>query len=169
MVLGALKKRFTPPPPERPDLDSVAWAQFADHVARYVFAGSYVQGKRVLDAGTGPGYGAAILKYAGAAEVVAVDIDSESIEYAKCRFGGEGVDYMTDDCEAFENARGPFDVICSFENIEHLPNPEKFMAESARMLKPDGMLIISTPERAKQPPRPRSSGQYLERPAQVRY
>jgi SAM-dependent methyltransferase len=134
--------------PERPDVDSPDWARFADHVARYVFAMEYAKGKRVLDAGTGPGYGAAMLKAAGAREVVAVDIDPESIAQAQKRYGERGIEFLVDDCHDLGRTGGSFDLICSFENVEHLPHPERFVTAAARALAPGGMLIISTPDRA---------------------
>jgi SAM-dependent methyltransferase len=133
---------------ERLKLDSSDWGQnSAYHVARYLFAADHVQGKRVLDAGTGYGYGAMILKTAGASEVQAIDIDAASIEAARKRFGREGLEYLVDDCEQLAKVRGPFDVICNFENIEHLNHPEAFLAATARQLGDDGTFFCSTPDR----------------------
>ena len=120
----------------------------AFHIARYQFAAGYVQGRRVLDAGTGLGYGAAILKAAGATEVQAFDIDPVSIEQARANFQIEGLEYLVDDCEALAHVHGPFDVISNFENIEHLNNPEAFLAGVARLLSDDGVMICSSPDRA---------------------
>jgi SAM-dependent methyltransferase len=134
---------------ERLAPDSLKWGQnSADHVARYLFAADHVQGKRVLDAGTGYGYGALILKTAGATEVQAVDIDAASIEKARKMFERAGLEYLVDDCEQLAKVRGPFDVICNFENIEHLKHAEVFLAAAARLLKDDGTFFCSTPDRA---------------------
>jgi SAM-dependent methyltransferase len=120
----------------------------AFHIARYQFAATRVAGRRVLDAGTGLGYGAAILKSAGAACVQAIDIDPRAIEKARATFALEGLEYLVDDCEKLANVRGPFDVICNFENIEHLHDPGAFLGAAARLLSSDGVLFCSTPERA---------------------
>jgi ubiquinone/menaquinone biosynthesis C-methylase UbiE len=137
------------PEPERPpDLEAITWPQFADHVARYAFAMEYAKGRRVLDAGTGPGYGAAMLRAAGASRVVAVDIDDQAIATARLRYGERGIEFLVDNCEQLANAPGPFDLICSFENIEHLKQPERFLAAAARLLTREGMLMVSTPDRA---------------------
>ena len=134
---------------ERLGPGSPTWvAHSASHLARYLFASEHVRGKRVLDAGTGTGYGAMLLKMAGAAEVQAVDIDPSSIEQAKVRFRVNGLNYLVDDCEKLANVQGPFDVICNFENIEHLNRPEALLENAARLLADDGTLFCSTPDRA---------------------
>ena len=152
-MLASLKRRLAPSDPERPpDPDAAGWPQFADHVARYAFAMEYAKGKRALDAGTGPGYGASLLHAGGASRVVGVDIDSGSIAAAQKRYGGRGIEFLVDDCETLGHITGPFDLICSFENIEHLPHPERFLDAAARLLAPGGTLIVSSPERARTPP-----------------
>src|SRR5689334_6426810 len=88
----------------------------ADHVARYLFAVDYVRGKRVLDAGTGMGYGAALLKALGASAVEAIDIDSRAIATAQSMFGAKGIEFAVRDCETLEHIRPGIDVICNFEN-----------------------------------------------------
>lgn len=133
---------------ERPVIGSDSWlAAHAEHTARYLHAVGYVRGCRVLDAGTGPGYGAAILKDAGASRVQAVDIDEESVEKARVRYPLPGLEFLTDDCETLTAVQGPFDVICSFENIEHLQHPERFLESAARLLGDEGVLLCSTPDR----------------------
>src|SRR5512140_3162495 len=94
------------------------------HVARYLFAAAHAQGRRVLDAATGSGYGAHLLRVQGAAQVVGVDIDAAEIEQARQRFATEGVEYLADDCQQLDKVQGTFDVICSFETIEHVPQPD---------------------------------------------
>jgi SAM-dependent methyltransferase len=140
---------------ERLGPGSSTWtADSAGHLARYLYAAKLVEGRRVLDAGTGLGYGAAILKEAGARSVQAVDIDAPSIARAREAYRIDGLDYLVDNCESLANVSGPFDVICNFENIEHLRHPERFLAASARLLADDGVLLCSTPE-----PDPAADGQ----------
>jgi SAM-dependent methyltransferase len=134
---------------ERMGPHSHNWRQdSANHVTRYLFAADHVRGKRALDAGTGYGYGALILKVQGASEVQAVDIDAGSIDLARQRFGREGLEYLVDDCEQLGKVRGPFGVITNFENIEHLNRPEAFLEAVARLLADDGVFFCSTPDRA---------------------
>jgi len=138
-------ERATPNTPE--------WAALAPHhLARYLFAAELAAGKRVLDAGTGAGYGAALLQNAGAQEVRAIDIDAASIAAAQQSFPLPNLTFLTDDCHTLAHITGPFDLITNFENIEHLPHPEKFLARAAELLGGGGTLLISTPDRANTPP-----------------
>jgi 2-polyprenyl-3-methyl-5-hydroxy-6-metoxy-1,4-benzoquinol methylase len=118
--------------------------QMRDHVARYHYVKAACQGLRVLDAATGSGYGADILRSGGAREVVAVDRDERAIGYARERYGTQGISWRSCDAEdmPFE---AEFDVVVSFETIEHLPRPEQFVRECRRALKPGGLYIVSTP------------------------
>jgi SAM-dependent methyltransferase len=129
------------------------WAEMAGpHIARYVFASEFARSRRVLDAGFGAGYGSAILAGAGAASVTAADVDSDAVRQAQQRFAGTGVEFVLDDCQELAKLSGPFDVVCSFEMIEHLPEPERFLRSAARVLASEGLLLISTPDRASSPP-----------------
>lgn len=129
---------------------SLAWP---NHLARYQFALPFAAGNRVLDAGAGNGYGAALLKAQGKAlSVTSIDLDAESIDLAQQRFAALDVNYCVHDCEDLDTLDQEFDVIVSFENIEHLQHPQRFLSGAARCLTPDGVLIISTPDRAGTPP-----------------
>jgi len=136
---------------ERLVCGSEAWDYSADHLARYLFAAEYAKGKRVLDAGTGPGYGAFILKQNGARHVQAVDCDDETLSAARKTFGCSEIEFLRDDCHELKKVTGPFDLICSFENIEHLKSPMLFLRAAARLLSPGGILLCSTPDRAGTP------------------
>jgi SAM-dependent methyltransferase len=124
----------------------------SDHLARYEFACQFTTGKRILDVGTGIGYGAAILKVRGALSVEALDIDSDVIDTARQLFGNTGVTYKVGDSEKLDITSGPYDVICSFENIEHLQNPDAFVKSAANRLAEDGVMICSTPDKEFTPP-----------------
>src|SRR6266571_2896502 len=93
--------------------------ELAAHVQRYKFAAPFVQAKRVLDAGCGSGYGAKLLRGAGASEVVGVDISHEVIEIARKQYSEDGVQFLQDDCQSLSRVSGRFDVIIAFESIEH--------------------------------------------------
>ena len=118
--------------------------QMRDHIARYHFAASYCRGRRVLDVATGTGYGADILCRAGASEVVAVDRDEQALSYARKRYGSSGIEWLRGDAYALD-FESPFDVVVSYETIEHLKHPERFVGECRRVLAPRGLYIVSTP------------------------
>jgi len=122
-----------------------------EHFARYLFAARYCQGKRVLDIACGPGYGAYILKILGAGEVVGVDRDRETVDFASRTYGSAGLDFHACDAAALDLELAPFDVIVSFETIEHLENVDPWLETLKRRLGPEGLLIISCPHDARSP------------------
>ena len=117
---------------------------FWEHVARYRFAKEFVRGKRVLDIACGEGYGAAGLARAGARSVVGIDVSADVCDHARRKYG---LDARAGDAQAIPLPDRSIDVIVSFETIEHVDQPGVFLGECARVLVPDGMLIVSTPNR----------------------
>lgn len=117
----------------------------AEHLARYRLAARLAAGKAVLDAACGEGYGAALLRGAGASAVTAVDIDSATAAHAREH---HGVDALEGDVTALPFEEDAFDLVASFETIEHVAEPERALDEFARVLRPDGVLIVSTPNPA---------------------
>jgi 2-polyprenyl-3-methyl-5-hydroxy-6-metoxy-1,4-benzoquinol methylase len=118
----------------------------AEHRARYWWASSLVKGKNVLDAACGTGYGANILAAGGAASVVGVDRATHVIEFA--RRHAEGVaSFEVGDLLELPFADAAFDVTVCFEAIEHVDRPDSALDELARVLHPDGLLAISSPNR----------------------
>lgn len=115
------------------------------HLGRYTLLRASVKDKRVLDAACGEGYGAALLKKWGAKSVDAIDIDKETLEKATALFGEKGVQFRCHTCEELPFEDDSFDVVCSFETIEHIDDPEAFLREIKRVLKPGGTAVISCP------------------------
>ncbi len=119
----------------------------AEHVARYVFAAGLCAGKRVLDIACGEGYGSAMLAQA-AAETVGVDIDPATVDHANRVYARSGLSFAVGSCEEIPAKRHAFDVVVSFETIEHIEDHARFLREVRRVLRPGGLFICSTPDPA---------------------
>jgi len=119
---------------------------WSEHVARYAFARRFAEGWRVLDAGSGTGYGAAELAQS-AASVVGLEIDRHAVEYARSNYPLPNLSFEVGSCTAMSFAGQSFDLIVAFEVIEHLAEYAKFLDECARVLSPQGMLIVSSPNK----------------------
>ena len=120
----------------------------AQHVVRYASVKDIVAGKRVLDIASGEGYGAKLLLDWGARSVTGVEISSAAVATAKRLFGGKNIKFLVGDAENLEpTLKGvqPFDLIVSFETIEHLANPERFLAYLPKCLAADGAIVMSCP------------------------
>lgn len=117
-----------------------------EHVARYHFAARDVAGREVLDLACGAGYGSAILSAAGARRVLGVDVALEAVAHARAS-SGEGPLFLAADGMGLPFADHRFDRIVAFEILEHVKDPEALLFEAARVLRPGGLLILSTPER----------------------
>jgi SAM-dependent methyltransferase len=114
------------------------------HLAAYRWAAERAAGRRVLDAGCGEGYGAALLAEV-AAHVTAVDRD-EAIAIARRR-RHERLDFRAIDVMRLADLGERFDLVVSFQVIEHLPDPEGFLAALVDRTAPGGTLIVTTPNR----------------------
>jgi 2-polyprenyl-3-methyl-5-hydroxy-6-metoxy-1,4-benzoquinol methylase len=118
----------------------------AEHQARYRWAAPLAAGVDVLDAASGEGYGAAILAQAGARRVVGVDRDPEAVLNARER-AGDLAEFMLGDLRSLPFQDAAFDVVTCFEAIEHVIDPDAVFDELRRVLRDDGRLLISTPNR----------------------
>jgi O-antigen biosynthesis protein len=120
-----------------------------EHYHRYCLASRFVDKKRVLDIACGEGYGSAFLaKWAN--EVVGIDSDSATIDHAREKYSSmRNLSFEVGNCCDIRETQGKFDAIVSFETIEHLERNDqsKFLENVRRSLKPDGLFIVSSPER----------------------
>ena len=114
----------------------------AEHLARYRLAARLARGRDVLDAACGEGYGSAMLAAADAASVVGVDIDPGTVAHAR---GAYGLDAREGDVSHLPFDDATFDLVVSFETIEHVAEPERALDEYCRVLSPGGILVVSTP------------------------
>ena len=119
-----------------------------EHRLRYKFAAQLVQGKRVLDAACGTGYGSAILAQ-NALSVCGVDISQDAITYAEDRYASSGARFFCGSVTNLPFANGSFDVVVSYETLEHIDSrsQELFFEEISRVLADDGILVMSTPNK----------------------
>lgn len=134
--------------PERIIPSETFGGPLAVHLKRYEFAARFCRGKVVLDAACGVGYGSSFLSNT-AKEVIGVDISAEAITYAKDHYQKENTRFQMMDAGNLDFPERYFDLVCSFETLEHLDNPLNFLAEVKRVLKEGGIVIISTPQAKK--------------------
>lgn len=118
----------------------------AEHLSRYAWAAPLAQGRYVLDAGCGLAYGSAMLAEAGARAVTGVDRAEAILEAARARVG-DTVRLQTADLLDLPFADGEFELVACFEVIEHVEDPLAVLDELRRVLTPDGLLAISSPNR----------------------
>ena len=117
-------------------------------ISRYQLATKYAQNKIILDAGCGAGYGANILAKSGAKKVYGIDIVAESIQYCQSKYLLKNLIFKRADLTNLDFPNNYFDLVSMFETIEHVKNYSKAIDEIYRVLKPGGLLILSTPNKA---------------------
>ena len=118
-----------------------------EHLHRYAVALQYVVGKCVLDLASGEGYGSYHLSKV-AESVIGVDIDAEAVSHAQRTYSSKSnLYYHVGSCSAIPLPDNSIDVVTSFETIEHHNEHEEMMIEIKRVLKPNGLLIISSPNK----------------------
>ncbi len=118
-----------------------------EHYHRYAFAQPFARGKRVLDAACGEGYGAALVA-AEALSVLGVDVSSEAIAHACSRYRLPQLRFEQADVTALDHLPGgSFDLILSFETLEHLHAQKTMLQGFRRLLAPGGLLLVSTPDK----------------------
>lgn len=117
-----------------------------EHLCRYKFAELLVADKVVLDIGSGVGYGSQILA-TKASSVIAVDLSEEAVRYAGNEYPGDNIHWVVGDGHDLPLASDSVDVVVSYELIEHLHQQQAHLLELGRVLRPNGFVIISTPNR----------------------
>jgi ubiquinone/menaquinone biosynthesis C-methylase UbiE len=124
----------------------------AEHRGRYCWAAGLANGLKVLDAGCGTGYGLAILAEAGASRVTGIDISADAVARATEMNDDGRIEVLQGDVGNLPFPDGEFDFVACFEVIEHVPERDAVLDDLARVLGPDGVLCISTPNRKVYPP-----------------
>jgi 2-polyprenyl-3-methyl-5-hydroxy-6-metoxy-1,4-benzoquinol methylase len=124
---------------------TLAWEFYrVEHQQRYEWASKYCAGKDILDVACGVGYGSEILALEGAANVIGLDVSFEAVAFGGAKQSSPAI-FLNADASHLPFDSGTFDVVVSFETIEHLPHPELFLAEVSRVLKSGGLCICSSP------------------------
>ena len=114
----------------------------SEHLARYKWSSRWVDGRVVVDVACGTGYGAAILRGAGARGVVSLDVSRDALRFGFKRYSMVAV---CCDAQSLPLGTGTSEVVVSLETIEHLANPIAFIKEIRRILRAGGELLLSTP------------------------
>lgn len=118
-----------------------------EHFHRYLWAARVVAGRTVLDLGSGEGFGAAILAES-ATHVLGIDVDERTVEHSRLNYGGPKIEFQTGTAlDLSEFPDNSFEAVVAFEIIEHVREQEQVLAEVARVLGEQGILLISTPDR----------------------
>jgi ubiquinone/menaquinone biosynthesis C-methylase UbiE len=117
-----------------------------EHLHRYAVTFDFIKDKNVLDIASGEGYGSHLMSKV-AATVSGVDIDSESVKNANKKYKKDNLLFERGSVTQIPFNDDLFDVVVSFETIEHLEEHDTMISEIKRVLKKDGILIISTPDK----------------------
>lgn len=118
---------------------------FRRHEAAYRAIAPFCRGALVLDAGCGEGYGAALLRREGAGRVVALDVEAGVVAHAATRY--PSVDVAHADLHRLPVRGGAIEVVVTSQTVEHLHDQAAFVTECARVLRPAGTLVVTTPNR----------------------
>ncbi|MDR5588258.1 class I SAM-dependent methyltransferase [Clostridium aquiflavi] len=120
----------------------------AEHYHRYESIKDLVKNKKVLDAACGEGFGTNILaEYCS--EIIGIDISEEAIRNANKKYNKRNISFCKESIEKLPFDNDVFDVVVSFETIEHVNEKIQkcFLEEIHRVLKKDGIVIMSTPDK----------------------
>jgi ubiquinone/menaquinone biosynthesis C-methylase UbiE len=123
----------------------------AEHLARYRWASALTGGKRVLDAGCGTAYGTAMLAEGDAREVIGVDNAESVLESVRDQMPS-AVRLEVGDLRDLPYPAGSFDLVVCFEVVEHFEDPFPVLDELTRVLSPEGILVVSSPNPNVYPP-----------------
>jgi len=117
-----------------------------EHIHRYSLALTLSKGKQVLDVASGEGYGSHMLASV-AASVIGVDISTEAIEHSRLKYSASNLEFRQGSCVNLPINDSSIDLVVSFETIEHHDLHEEMLSEITRVLRPDGFLLISSPNK----------------------
>jgi ubiquinone/menaquinone biosynthesis C-methylase UbiE len=117
-----------------------------EHIHRYVIALEFIRGKNVLDLASGEGYGSHLMSTV-AENVTGVDISQEAVSHAQSKYKRNNLRFLNGSADKVPIDSNSIDIVVSFETIEHHDKHEEMMLEIKRVLKSDGLLIMSSPDK----------------------
>jgi len=117
-----------------------------EHLHRYAMVRDLAIGKIVLDVACGEGYGSAHLAEV-AHQVIGVDVSQDVIGHAIHRYKRDNLEFRLGSCTEIPISDSSIDLVVSFETIEHHDQHDAMMEEIKRVLRPEGVLVISSPEK----------------------
>lgn len=127
--------------PSNSNIDSAA-----NHIIRYQFAKPYLKGA-VLDAACGAGYGTYLLSKDFDGTVHGIDIEKSAITWASEFYSDQrNLEFSTRDIYSMGFEDETFDVVTSFETLEHLPELDGYFSELKRVTKNGGLIVFSVPD-----------------------
>jgi O-antigen biosynthesis protein len=115
-----------------------------EHLHRYALARHLAHGLDVLDIASGEGYGSQLLAQV-ANTVIGVDVDPAAVQHAQTKYRRDNLSYRVGDAARIPVDEAAIDLAVSFETIEHIADQPAFLRELVRVLRPDGVAILSTP------------------------
>jgi SAM-dependent methyltransferase len=117
------------------------------HLSKYVFASRFAKDKDILEVGCGTGYGASYLLNKAAGSVIAGDYAEVGLKLGAANFSKDKLAFIRLDGEQLPLATDSFDLVISFGVVDHLGNPEAYVSECWRVLRPGGLFICSATNR----------------------
>lgn len=116
------------------------------HLSIYLFASQFIAGRRVIDAGSGLGYGSAYLAENGADFVLGLEFDNESVKFSRKNFKRPNLVYKRMDLQEIKGIEAHhFDTIFSSNVLHLIPDVNAFLGKAWGLLKPEGTLIAAVP------------------------
>ncbi|MCA9773330.1 MAG: methyltransferase domain-containing protein [Myxococcales bacterium] len=128
---------------------AAGWASIAyEHLSRYLMALPHARGKSALDVGCGEGYGTRLLA-SHADDATGIDVSPEAVRHARARYGAEASNlrYLVGSASLLPFPDRTFDLVTCFEMLEHIEEHDALLGEIRRVLRPGGLLLISTPNK----------------------
>lgn len=117
-----------------------------EHLHRYAICMDFVENKVVLDIACGEGYGCHLISQK-AKKVIGVDISEAAVKHATLKYKSDNITFKLGSVLDIPLDNNSVDVIVSYETLEHLVEQEQMLTEFKRVLKNNGILFISTPEK----------------------